>query len=87
MKILFEEMTSEQKAREKKEFAIRIGSRLKEVRKSKGLSQEELAHKAGYYRTYVGHVETAKYSPSVHTMWRFSKAMDIKLADLLEKLD
>jgi hypothetical protein len=42
MKILFEEMTSEQKAREKKEFAIRIGSRLKEVRKSKGLSQKQL---------------------------------------------
>lgn len=86
MTISFEDMTPVQKAEEKKRFAILLGKRIKEVRKSKGLSQEELAHKAGYYRTYVGHIETAKYSPSVHTIWRLSKAMNMGLGELLKDL-
>lgn len=86
MKITFEDISTEQKVEEKKEFAIRLGKRLREVRTKQGLTQEELANKAGYYRTYVGHVETAKYSPSVHTMWRFAKAMDMDLSELLKEL-
>jgi len=86
MTISFEDMTPEQKAKEKKRFAVLLGERIKETRKSKGLSQEELAHKAGYYRTYVGHIETAKYSPSTHTIWRLAKAMDIDLGELLKGL-
>lgn len=73
MKVSFEDMTSAQKAQEKKHFAQILGKRIREVRVSKGLTQEELAHKAGYYRTYVGHIETAKYSPSVHTIWRLGR--------------
>lgn len=79
-------MTPEQKAAEKKDFAKRLGKRLREVRQGKGLSQEQLANQAGYYRTYVGHIETATYSPSVHTMWRLAKAMNIDLAELLGDL-
>ncbi|MDD3480692.1 MAG: helix-turn-helix transcriptional regulator [Patescibacteria group bacterium] len=82
----FEDMSTDQKSKEKRDFAIRLGKRLREVRTTHKLSQEELAHRAGYYRTYVGHVETAKYSPSVHTMWRFAKAMDMDLGELLKGL-
>jgi len=86
MKSSFEEMTTEEKAKEKKQFAVKLGQRIKEARLSRGMSQELLAHKAGYYRTYVGHIETATYSPSVHTIWRFAKAMDIDLGELLKGL-
>lgn len=86
MKASFEDMTSAQKAQEKKRFALALGKRIRDVRVSKGLTQEELAYKAGYYRTYVGHIETAKYSPSVHTAWRVAKAMDMDLGELLKNL-
>lgn len=82
----FSNLTSQEKSKEKKEFAKRLGERIREVRTAKGLSQEELAHKAGYYRTYVGHIETATYSPSVHTIWRLAKAMDIDLGELVNGL-
>ncbi len=77
-------MSPAEKAKEKKEFAKRLGQRIKEVRLSKGLSQEKLAHQAGYYRTYVGHIETAAYSPSTHTVWRLAKAMGVDLGELLK---
>jgi transcriptional regulator with XRE-family HTH domain len=86
MKPNFTDMSSEEKSKEKKEFAKRLANRVKELRLSKKLTQEELAHRAGYYRTYVGHIETATYSPSAHTIWRLAKAMDIDPGEFLKGL-
>lgn len=82
----FADMSAADKTKEKKEFAKRLAKRVKEARLSQGLSQEALANRAGYYRTYVGHIETATYSPSVHTIWRLAKAMDIDVGELLKSL-
>lgn len=75
-----------QKSSEKQKFAKHIGKRLREVREKKGISQEQLSEQAGYYRTYVGHIENGKHSPSVHTMWRLAKVMKVDLGDLLKGL-
>ena len=75
-----------EKSAEKQAFAAEVGKRLRQVREEKGIKQEELSEKAGYYRTYVGHIETGKYSPSLHTMWRLAHAMNIDLGDFLKGL-
>lgn len=76
-----------QKTAEKQKFAKYIGKRLREVREKKtNFSQEQLSEQAGYYRTYVGHIENGKHSPSVHTMWRLAKVMKVDLGDLLKGL-
>lgn len=74
------------KSAEKQAFAATVGKRLRKERKKIGLSQEALSEKAGYYRTYVGHIETGSYSPSLHTMWRIAHAMGVDLGDLLKGL-
>ncbi len=74
------------KTAEKQKFAKHIGKRLREVREKTGISQEQLSESAGYYRTYVGHIENGKHSPSVHTMWRLAKVMKIDLGELLKGL-
>lgn len=58
----------------RKEFTKQLSERLKEVRKSKKMTQEELATKAGLHLTYVGHLELGKYHPTVYVMWKISKA-------------
>jgi transcriptional regulator with XRE-family HTH domain len=75
-----------QKTAEKQKFAKHIGKRLREVREKKGISQEQLSESAGYYRTYVGHIENGSYSPSVHTMWRLAKVLKVDLGELLKGL-
>jgi len=75
-----------EKSAEKKKFAKYVGKRLREVREKKGISQEQLSEKAGYYRTYVGHIENGQHSPSVHTMWRLAKVLKVDLGDLLKGL-
>ncbi|MDR7522825.1 MAG: helix-turn-helix transcriptional regulator [Armatimonadota bacterium] len=43
---------------------IRFGLRLREVRRSRGLSQEQLAHETGLDRTYVSSCERAGGIPA-----------------------
>jgi transcriptional regulator with XRE-family HTH domain len=67
----------------KKEFTERLARRVKQVRVEKGISQEELAYQAGLYRTYVGHIENARYSPSSYVLYRIAKALKVELKNLL----
>lgn len=71
---------------EKRVFITIAAKRLRATREELGLSQEALSHMAGYYRTYVGLIETGKVSPSLHAMWRIAHAMDIDLGDLCKDL-
>lgn len=86
MKPSFELPDRKAKNTEKQQFANVVGKRLRKIRKEKNLSQEELSEKAGYYRTYVGHIETGNYSPSLHTMWRIAHALKVDLGELLKGL-
>lgn len=67
----------------RREFTKLMSARLKEVRKSKNLTQQELADKAGLHLTYVGHLEQGTYHPTVYVMWKISKALGVTLNDLI----
>lgn len=82
----FGELSKEEKQAEKREFGKKIGLIIKEARTAKGMTQDSLAEKAGLFRTYVGFIENGAYSPSVYTVWKIAKALDIKLSSLLNDL-
>jgi len=65
----------------KEEFTVETSKRIKKFREKRGLSQEELAHRAGLYRTYVGHLENARYSPSAYILYKISKVLRVDIAD------
>ena len=44
----------------KETILINFGEKVREIRKEKGLSQEELADKADLHRTYIGMIERAE---------------------------
>jgi transcriptional regulator with XRE-family HTH domain len=58
---------------------------LRRLRQSKGMSQEELAHRADLDRTYISSLERSIYSPSIEVVDRLSTALGVQVADLLEK--
>lgn len=68
----------------RREFTTRLSSKLKEVRKEKKLTQQELAEKAGLHLTYVGHLELGKYHPTVFVMWKISKALGVNIKELTD---
>jgi transcriptional regulator with XRE-family HTH domain len=63
-----------------------LGRRLREARRQKGFSQEELAARAGFDRTYISLVERGRRNLSILNLLRFAKALDIAPADLVRGL-
>lgn len=65
------------------QFTKEVAKRIKIVREQKGLSQEELADRAGLYRTYIGHLENARYSPSSYVVYKIAKALKVSVSDII----
>jgi transcriptional regulator with XRE-family HTH domain len=61
-----------------------LGTTLKRIRKSKGLSQYALAKKAGISREYVRQLEEGQSDPTVGTLRRLAEALEVSLAALVE---
>lgn len=62
-----------------------FASRLRQIRQVKGLSQEELADRAGLHRTYVGSVERGERNISIDNIERLAKALEIDIIELLKE--
>lgn len=64
-------------------FTQKVAEKVKKEREEAGLSQEELAHQAGIYRTYIGHIENGRYSPSSYILYKIAKTLKVKVDALL----
>jgi transcriptional regulator with XRE-family HTH domain len=60
---------------------------LRAARQQKGLSQEELAHRADLDRTYISSLERNVYNPTIDVVARLADALEIEAASLLQKSD
>ena len=60
----------------------RLASRLKEARQAAGLTQAELAEKAGVSRKTVNTVENGVFIPSTILALSLARALDAKVEDL-----
>ena len=61
------------------ELFSKIGARVIALRKELGISQEGLAERANTSPVYLSRIESGKQKPSVQTLNRLAKAMDIPL--------
>jgi len=62
-----------------------VGSRIRKLRKDKGLTQEELGEKAGLSYKHIGEVERGEVNPSLTTLAAIAKGLDVGIGDLFEK--
>ena len=58
-----------------------IGLKIKELRKRKNLSQEELAELIDINFRTIQRIETGKNTPSLETLLKLSEALDINIQD------
>jgi transcriptional regulator with XRE-family HTH domain len=63
-----------------------LANRIKELRDQKGISQEELAHRAGLSRTGMGFVETGKRWPRLDTLMKVAQGLNVTVDELLKGL-
>ncbi len=62
-----------------------LGSKLKEIRKIKGFTQEVLAEKANLNYKYLGELERGKVNVSLDSLLRISQALEINMGDLFRR--
>jgi len=59
-----------------------FGDRVRELRLSKGLSQEELAFRVNIHRTYIGGIERGERNPSLKNIATIANALGVTLSEL-----
>ena len=60
-----------------------FGNRIRDLRTQEKLSQEQLAFKTGFHRTYIGMIERGERNISLTNIAVFSKVFEMDLSDLL----
>jgi CheY-like chemotaxis protein len=66
------------------ELKTLLGNAIRRKRSALGISQEELASRAGLHRTYVSDVERGARNPSLESVEKLARALELSLPRLLE---
>ena len=63
---------------------MKLGEKIKEIRKSKNISQEQLANMLKINRNYLSRIETGKSDPNSNILKQISEIFNIDLNSLLD---
>ena len=67
----------------KRDILIKFGEKVREIRKEKGLSQEQLSFKADLHRTYIGMIERAEKNITLTNIQKIANSLDVSINELL----
>ena len=67
-----------------RKILIKFGLRVKALRNTRELSQEQLAFKAGFHRTYIGMVERAERNITLANIEKLANAFEVTISELLD---
>ena len=63
---------------------VLLAKRLKQLRAKNGLTQRQLAQRAGVTLAYIGRLETGHYDPQLSTLRKLAKALKVTVAELVQ---
>lgn len=66
-------------------WEVVVGRNIRDLRKAKGWTQEQLAHEAGMAMRYVAGVERGEENPSLRFLVKIAEALGAEPADLLHR--
>ena len=64
-----------------------IGQRLREIREAKNLSQGDIEKRTGLLRCYTSRVENGITIPSIETLEKYARALEVPLYRLFHEAD
>jgi transcriptional regulator with XRE-family HTH domain len=71
----------------KRPTPLGIGSRLRELRERKRMSQGDIEESAGLLRCYISRVENGHTVPSLETLERFASALEVPISEFFKLKD
>lgn len=61
---------------------VLLGQKIREIRKARNLTQEQLAEKIDIGTPNISYFETGKFSPSIETLEKIAKALNVEVYEL-----
>lgn len=61
-----------------------VGKRIRDIRKSKSLSQEQLGEKSGFHFSYIGGLERGERNISLVNLAKIAEALEVKMHEFFE---
>ena len=61
-----------------------FGRRIKELRKSKKMTQEQLSEILGLYQKQIGNIETGSYFTTMPNLEKLAEIFDVEIKDLFD---
>ena len=68
---------------DKKELQKKIGARIKQIRISKGISQQDLAALCNMEKSNFSRLEAGGTNPTIHTLYTIAQNLSIELKEIL----
>lgn len=69
---------------DKRRLQYLIGQKIKAIRESKGLEQQELAALCDIEPSNISRIEAGNTGPTVWTLYRISNSLEINIGDLFQ---
>lgn len=68
----------------KQELSIKIGNRIKQLRKNRNISQAELGRMCQKDKQHIELIENHKVSANIYTLYTIAIALEIELKELFD---
>jgi transcriptional regulator with XRE-family HTH domain len=62
----------------------KFGARVKQLRKERGLTQEQFAKNCGLHKNYIGMVERGERNPSLTNIEIIAKGLQVTISELMK---
>ena len=63
-------------------WAEHVGVKIRTLRTTAGMTQQQLAEKAGLQQSHISRIESAEYSPTHMTLSKIAKALDVDVGTI-----
>lgn len=70
-----------------KEILKLVGTRIRALRKERGLSQEALGEKGGFHFSYIGQIERGEKNVSLLNLHKIAESLEVNLVQLFAYQD
>jgi transcriptional regulator with XRE-family HTH domain len=64
-----------------RKLLLKIGERIKKIRISKNMTQNQLAMECDFEKASLSRIESGKSNPTMRTLYKLSTALEISIAD------
>ena len=67
-----------------KNIYILIGSRIKDIRESKGMTQQQISDICDFEKSTVSRIEAGRTNLTIKTLYKISQSLGVKMTEIVD---